>query len=211
MNEKLIEIIERIPPTDKEGGSLKKIAKGIGKGIGKGAKAVGKGTGKVIKGTVKGTGKVVKGTGKVGKGTVKLTAKTAKVVTTGATKVIKGGTKVGSFIVGGISKIGRAISNFFSALINLLSVLGIPFRIIGSILYVYFKYILPPILAVCIIFTLIGMAMNFGSQFGMAIAIFFLGIFIAGIILYGPKKIFGFFLGQGNNPKDSSNNNNNVN
>jgi hypothetical protein len=59
--------------------------------------------------------------------------------------------------------------------------------LIYNIVYFYLRVILPVLLSFGIVFTLFGMACNFGSSMGIAVPIFLVGIFIASYIIYGPK------------------------
>ena len=88
-------------------------------------------------------------------------------------------------------------------------------------IYWYLRYFIPLILTIGLVITLIAMAMNFGTKFGMSIVIFLLGIFVAGYIIYGKKIIslmfnfnssgFRSFFGLDSKNQDSSNENSSSN
>lgn len=113
---------------------------------------------------------------------------------------------------GFLGSLGNGFVSIFNGFLKIISFLGTPFKGILKILFFYLKYILPVVLGLCIIFTLVGMLISLGTQFGIAVAIFILGVLIAGVILYGPEKIFNIFT---NNKviknTDANNNNNNTN
>lgn len=97
---------------------------------------------------------------------------------------------------GFLGSLGNGFVFIFNGFLKVISFLGTPFKGILRLLFFYLKYILPIILGICIIFTLVGMLISLGTQFGIAAAIFILGVLIAGVILYGPKKIFNIFYKQ---------------
>ena len=86
---------------------------------------------------------------------------------------------------------------------------------IAMIVYFYFKYVLPLILTIGIVFTLVGMLINLGSKMSIGIMIFGIGILCALYIIYG-NKLFSFISGDkdarnlvGLPPQDQGENSNN--
>ena len=98
---------------------------------------------------------------------------------------------------------GSLLYDFFGSIASV-------FKIFLKLLFGYLKYFLPFVITIGIIFTLLGMAINLGAQFGIAVSIFALGILIATIILYGPKKVFGMFTNTNLNLESNTNSNSNT-